>query len=334
MLDYYFKQNMQKHILNIFIAIIILSGTFCSGFAYDQFDFKNENGRFYVAQFAFFILSSGCLGSLLVYNYNRWMAYLGIALSFGVFKTFLLANAPRAEMFESVAIGFCAFIIYYVIRNLKLNGDILKWFLVPAVLNILVIFIQRFDHYPLFFLYVKGVSGLIGSEGLSASYLALTLPLFIKYLRWGAIPCIVAIMACNGALGLIAGVAGLLFYLFFKDKRILIICCVVTILSLLFFMGTPGLKGVKDELHLRASMAVGTLDGIKHNPMLGWGVGSFLPTMAKIPPDDTKFLQIKAQNHILVKLSFLFYSFLFYSYWYPYYYRTVWVLYLESCAFL
>lgn len=292
--------NMNKYITQIFIGIIILSGTFCSGFAYDQFDFKNENGRFYVAQLSFFILSIGCLGSLLIYRYNKWVSYLGIALSFGVFKTFLLANAPKVNMFESTIIGLCAFIAYYAIRNFRLKEDILKWFIIPAAFNIIVVLIQYFDHYPLFFLYVKGVSGLIGNEGMSAAYLALTLPIFFKYFRWGILPCAVAIVVCGGSVGIVAGVIGLLFYLYKTDRKRFMFYSAAMAVILLLLVCVPKSQSVKEELHLRAAMVVGTLDGIKHNPVLGWGVGSFIPVVSQIPPEESEFLGIKLNTQAAI----------------------------------
>lgn len=281
---------MNKNILKIFISIIILSGIFCSGFAYDQFDFKNENNRFYVAQLAFLMMSAGLLGSALIYNFNRWIAWLGVALSFGCLKTFLLANAPKVNMFESVIIGFCAFIIYYFVRKLEYKEDVLKWFLIPAGLNILVVLIQAFDHYPLFFLYVKGISGLIGAEGMTAAYLALTLPLFFKYCRWGVVPCFLVIILCNGAIGLMSGILGMLFYLFHAERRFFRMVVLLTIMLSEIFILSPKFSNFKSDMRLRVSMFAGTLDGIKHNPVLGWGIGSFIPTIAQIPPEDTEFL--------------------------------------------
>ncbi len=280
---------MDKNIFKMFIGIVIFSGIFCSGFAYDQFDFKNENNRFYVAQLAFFMMAAGCLGSALIYNFNRWIAWLGAAFSFGALKTFLLANAPKVNMFESVIIGFCAFLIYYFIRKSDYKEDVLKWFLIPAGLNIIVVFIQAFDHYPLFFLYVKGVSGLIGGEGMTAAYLALILPLFFKYCRWGVIPCFLAIILCNGAIGLIAGVLGMLFYLFHANRKLFRIAVLLAIMFSEIFILTPKFSDFKSDMRLRVSMFAGTLDGIKHNPALGWGIGSFIPTISRIPPEDTGF---------------------------------------------
>jgi len=39
----------------------------------------------------------------------------------------------------------------------------------------------------------------------------------------------------------------------------------------------------------RCAMQVGTLDGIKHNPILGWGLGSFKPMMMQIPEKDSYY---------------------------------------------
>src|SRR3990167_3981351 len=292
---------MTDNLKKIFVGIIIISGTFCSGFAYEQFDFKNENSKFYVAQLAFLMLSTGCMGSYLIYKYNKWISILGAVCSFGVFKTFLLGNAPKVNMFESAIIGLCAFIVYYFIRKNNFKKDFLKWFLIPAIANIVVVLIQAFDHYPLFFLRVDGISGLIGNEGMSAVYLAPTLPLFFKYFKWGLIPCLLAITVCNGSVGFIAGVLGLLFILFHTDMKRFIIYSTVAIICLGLFSLTPKFDAVKGELHLRAAMIVGTLDGIKHNPVLGWGIGSFIPTMAKMPPEETEFLgrRFNSENAIM-----------------------------------
>src|SRR3990167_7321553 len=284
---------MTDNLKKIFVGIIIISGTFCSGFAYEQFDFKNENSKFYVAQLAFLMLSTGCMGSYLIYKYNKWISILGAVCSFGVFKTFLLGNAPKVNMFESAIIGLCAFIVYYFIRKNNFKKDFLKWFLIPAIANIVVVLIQAFDHYPLFFLRVDGISGLIGNEGMSAVYLALTLPLFFKYFKWGIIPCFLAIIMSNGSIGLIAGAFGGLVYSYHRHKGVFYLVFTLLIVFSLIFSNTGKFNSVKGEAKLRAAMIVGTMDGIMHNPVLGWGVGSFIPVFSQIPPEHSEFLGVR-----------------------------------------
>lgn len=285
---------METKIKNIFIGIIVLSGIFYYALVWDNLNAQNENNSFYVAQLAFFMLSAGVLGSILIYEKNKWIGWLGVAYSVGLFKTFLFANASRVYMFESALIGFCGFFIYYFVRHTKLNQDILKWFLIPAVMNIGLVFIQYFDNSLFIPVPVEGVSGFIGREGMTAVYLAMTLPVFFKYFRWGIIPCFVAIVLCHGAVGIVAGAMGSLFYAFnVRTRSEFVLWCVLVVVSCLWFSTTPRFDEVKGNAHLRASMIVGTFDGIKHNPILGWGVGSFVPIVSRITPEDSEYFGIR-----------------------------------------
>jgi len=66
---------------------------------------------------------------------------------------------PQADLFKAVLVGASVFIAYYAARELKLKSDVLKFFLIPAILNIVLIFVQKFDHTAMTFINVQGVTG-------------------------------------------------------------------------------------------------------------------------------------------------------------------------------
>jgi len=279
------------NIENLIILLIVFSGIFCDAIVWEKFNFQNENNKFYVGQLVFFMLTAGLLGAYLIYQYNKWVSWLAVAYSIGLSKTFLFANAPKVNMFESALIGFSAFFIYYFVRHVRLTEEHLKWFLLPAIANIALVFIQFFDNSLFFPVAVEGVSGFLGREGMTAAYLALCLPLFFKYLPKGTLFCFSAIIMCNGAVGLLAGVlVGMFYALHELPKRTMSLLTVMIILSIVAFVQSPRFDSVKEDVHLRASMIVGTVDGIMHNPVLGWGIGSFIPIMSKVKPEDSEYI--------------------------------------------
>jgi len=285
---------MNNKFKNIFIVLIVLSGLFCFGGAWDaytlKFNFQNQNNSFYVAQLSFFWLITGLFGAYLVYTKNKYMGAMVALLSFGLFKTFLCDHAPKTYMYESALIGYSFFIIYYFIRHFEFKENMLKWLMIPASINIFIVFIQAFDKSPIPFLNTSQVSGLLGNEGMAGVYLGLISIVFLKYWKLGYFISLIAIILCDGFVGLIAAIVGGLFYLFFDNKKLFILFLILFLFCGAFtFKYLPGQVGrAKENARLRICMLLGTLDGIKHNPISGWGVGSFIPVVSKILPKESE----------------------------------------------
>jgi len=271
-------------IKKLIIIIIALTGIFT---------FKMENiSRFNTPQLAFFVFSFGILGSYLIYRFNKYLGYLAGLCSLIFLKTMLFQQAPNTFIYESCLAGFCIFGIYYFTRILNLQEDILKWFLIPAILNIILIIIQVFDHNAIRILPVQGLSGFLGNPGVTGAFLGITTPLFIRYWKHGLWLLALALLLCGSTTGIMAGLLSSAFYLYYTNKKyyrlvMLIISMLVILVSLTFLLGKWDYMMV--QAHQRLVFWIGTLDGIKHNPMLGWGVGSFEPIMATIPQAESYY---------------------------------------------
>ena len=290
----------------IFIGLIVLSGLFCFGGAWDaytlKYNFQNENNSFYVAQLSFFWLISGLFGAYLVYTKNKYIGMMAALLSLGLFKTFLCDHAPKPYMFESALIGYSFFLIYYFIRHFDVKENTLKLFLIPASINILIIFIQAFDKSPIAFLNTSQVSGVLGNEGMAGVYLGLTSIIFLRYWKPGYFISLIAIVLCSGFVGLMAAIAGGLFYLFFDNKRLFVLFLVLCMVCGFAFVDKfpSEMNRLKLNSKLRIAMVLGTLDGIKHNPISGWGVGSFIPVVSQMPPEESEFFGIKLNTGVAI----------------------------------
>jgi len=264
----------------IIIGLIVIGGVFF-------FQMKGIN-KFYYSQFSFFILSAGIMASFLFYKKNKWIGYLLALCSFGVFKTFLLRQAPQYYLFESALMGIAIFTVYYVTRQLKLKEDVLKFFLIPAGLNILFLIIQRFDSNIIVFLNVDKVTGFLGGSGITTCYLALTTPIFLRYFSRGFVPLLLVILICVGITAFCACLISALFYLWYADRSAFRGCVFVSLIiiaiAVCFYQ-----KDILLGLNMRLSIWMGTLDALKTNPILGWGTGSFEPTMKVMAKDALLF---------------------------------------------
>lgn len=283
---------MKKYI----IPFIILSGVF-------TYKVGEEVNRFSTAQLSFFLLGVGVLGGIVLWKKNKLMGMLSWAYSFGVFKSLLLQDAPKIFIYGTVLVGTFMFIAYYLMRRFKVKEDILKWFLIPAGLNIILIFLQKFDAGILRFMPIKEASGFIGNGGFASIYLALTTPLFIKYFKPGIPFLMGAIIICNGGVGFIACVISGLVYLFHTNKKVFKISLAVTAISLFIYLPLffQGKFSHRSEVKTRLAMFVGALDGLRHNPILGYGVGSFIPVIAQRDKEGLEYfgVKLKNQDHIL-----------------------------------
>jgi hypothetical protein len=271
------------------IILFILSGLFYFRIP----DIKLD--RFYPAQYAFFIFSSGILGSYLIYQKNKWLGFIFALCSLGFLKTYLLQHAPLEFIFKTALFGSAVFLTYYFVRQQKLNEDILKWFLIPAYLNIALIIVQRFDHNFLSFMPVNQISGFLGNRGMTGCFLMLTTPLFFKFKQLKLLPLLLLALYFSSILALICSLALILFYLW-KIKSNWFKPYYLVLSLILVFIGVFYRGKIIGSLHIRASTIVGTLDGIKHNPILGWGLGSFEPVMIKASQDKLTYLGIKFNN--------------------------------------
>ncbi len=280
--------NMKK-INYLLIGLIILSGIF---FYKGHFD-----GRFKIAQYAFFILSSGLLGSYLLYKKNKWIGLLGAIAMLGFFKTFVFQNNIEEYLFKEFIGGVFIFLLYYAVRELNIKEDIYKWFLIPACLNIGLILIQHFDGIILDFMPVKEVTGFLGNKSLTACFLALTIPIFIRYIPKIIPILIVTVFLCESRVPLIVMlITTMVYYREINIKLYRIYLSIFLIFISIFLMNIVLQKDFLNQKLLgyfwfkeRGSMQIGTLDGIKHNPILGWGIGSMIPITSQVKEADSYY---------------------------------------------
>jgi len=266
--------NMNTKLQNYIISgLIILSGIF-------YYKILNAD-RFFPAQYGFFVFVAVILFSLLIFQKNKWMGYLAILCAFGFLKTFLMQHAPQRHLFQNMLLYLSIFMTYYAYRVLNLKEDLLKLLLIPAILNIILVIIQAFDHNFLSFMPVDGIGGFLGNYGITSCYLAMTTPIFIRYFPIGIPFLLLAFVLCKSLVGILVFMIIVLFYARKINKvrfqPLLVIFLVLLIIFIIF-----NKNKVVNSLGIRVTSIIGTLDGIKHNPILGWGLGSYEPTMEKV----------------------------------------------------
>lgn len=269
---------------DILIALLVFIG--------GVFHFKGQwETRFAPAQYTFFIFTVGMMASYLLYKMNKWMGYLGALFSFSFIKTALCAHAPMRELLEVSFMGGGMLLLYYMTRVMKLKEEALAFFLLPAFMNALLVIIQRFDNNTLAFMPIvesAGAVGFLGVKGKAGIYMAMCLPVFMKKLPFLVPIILLAIICTQSAFALAAAVVAGLFYIFFHNKKVSIALLIVILLTSGFIASRH--KGtLRSEIVTRASMIVGSLDGVMHNPILGWGVGSFKPVMKRVPQRDSMY---------------------------------------------
>ena len=273
--------------------VIIMSGLF-------NYRFNNMSlDRFFLAQWGFLIFAGGILGGMLLLRENLWMGLIAGVCSVGFLKTFLLQQYSEINLFRISLTGFAIFSIYYFTRKFLLKEHVLKIFLIPAIANIILIFIQAFDHKILPFVPVEGVTGFLGNASISAYYLIMTLPLFIKYFKPGIPFLILAILLTKSELAIMGGVIIGLIYLYNINKKLYRLFFLMTIVMILLvissILNNPH-SIIKESLMFRGALFLGVLDGIKYNPILGWGIGSFEPIFSMIKPNNSAYFLGKSFN--------------------------------------
>ncbi len=281
---------MKKRII---IALIVFSGIFY---------YKTIlPGQFHQSQFSFFIFCGGILGSLVLYEKNKWIGYMAGLASLMFLKSYLTMLGPKYALFETTLIGIFIFGIYFASRHLKLTKEHLKWFLVPAILNITLILVQRFDHTQSI-LTVPGITGFLGSTGKVGCFFALTTPLFLEFIPILFPLLLLAIILCKSSIALAICIVSTLVYLGFKNKKLFrIAILILSIASILLVIDTAERKREIGDFGQRMSFWIGTLDGIKHNPVFGWGIGNFENVWNRIPQAETIYWKPYACNYNTVK---------------------------------
>lgn len=245
--------------------------------------------RFYPSQFGFFIFSFGVMGSLLLYKKNKWIGYLCVLCSVMFLKTYLWQQAPIENIYKDVLIGAGIFGIYYAARELITNERYLLFFCIPAVLNSILIIIQKYDHNLLPFMPVRGIQGFLGNPSISGCFIALTIPIFLKYYK-KLLPLVIAGVLLSGSwTAVLIMAASALIYLRKQENKLWIISIILFVIAFSTNVFFKERVRFTEDIKQRSAMYLGTLDGIKHNPILGWGVGNFEPIISQVKPADSHY---------------------------------------------
>lgn len=286
---------MEKIFNIILILLISLNGVF---FYKGYFDTP-----FRFSQYAFFIFSVGVLGSYLLYKKNRWIGLLGLVAIFGFFRSYALQQVYSIEtLFQEFIGGVFIFLLYYITRELNIKEDKLKWFLIPASLNIFLILIQKFDGNALnFMLVTPEVTGFLGNVSLSSCFFALTTPIFLRYIPYSFFPLFIVSVLCESRMPLLALIVSSLVYWNYANKKLyrlaLFVFCLITAILIIDIVYVGNLNNfyVSKKLTIgfcfreRGAMQVGTIDGAMKNPILGWGIGSMIPIMSRITEKESQY---------------------------------------------
>ncbi|MFH1640557.1 MAG: hypothetical protein ABIA66_01200 [Candidatus Omnitrophota bacterium] len=270
----------------LFVALIIFSGIF-------YYRVPDQRG-FDPAQFSFFVFSAGMLGSWMLYKSNRYLGLLAGLFAVSFLKTYLLGQGEYLYLYKEALIGFSIFSVYYAVRVLDIKEDILKWFLIPIGLNILLVFIQKFDG-GIDFVPVRNMTGFLGNISVTSTYLALGMPICLYYFPKFAPFLLITSAICCSRVPFTAMVISALVYLWYTNKAMFKRYAIITFVGITLFFSYFGIfnRGYfKDWSYWfkeRGSFIVGTLDGVMHNPIAGWGIGSFEPVMKRIPEEESYY---------------------------------------------
>ena len=201
-------------------------------------------------------------------------------------------------LFKAGLFGTALFLTYSAVRNLKINENMLKLFLIPAILNIILVILQAFDSNIVSFIPVSGVGGFLGNRGLTACFLAITTPLFIKYCKLGLPFLFLALLLCQTFTAILACVCVVMFYFWYSKRKQLewwLVACGLILALVGLFHKNNNMFGFE----VRHKTYMETINMIGRNPILGWGVGSYLPIMTDValknmePEQDNKISSIR-----------------------------------------
>ena len=249
------------------------------------FSVPGENNLVNTPQSAWLIFSSGVLLSFLLAQKDKGVGLLCFLVFISFLRTILINKVPKAALFDWTTVCFSVFLIYFAIRHFNVQENILKYVLVPACLNILLVFLQAMVPQTLPF-EKKEICGFFGNAGLTARFLGMITPIFIRYLKAGLPFLLAAILLCQGFVGLLAFMVCCLFVLR-KNKKIFYALLVMSLIvfALICFK-------YSGQTMLRASMMAGTLNGIFYHWFWGWGLGSFVYVVGQVPPEESVYLGI------------------------------------------
>lgn len=267
------------------ISLIILSGAF-------YYYVPLMASGYYFSQRVILIVSCSMLFSFLLYKKNKWFGAIGWLASIVLWKTFLEKHSPTLNIYDDLIFGACILATYYLARTFDLKENILRWFMIPALLNVGAIIIQFFDHYSFPLIPAteyKDTIGLLGNASVSACFIAMTTPIFMRYKRGLLSLLFLAIILAKSSIALLIFLMTYLFYLW-HDKRKRFLFNAILVSLLLIVGGYYYKERLTVEVKQRLTMYVGTLDGIKHNPILGWGIGSFEPVISRVPPEESRYM--------------------------------------------
>lgn len=236
-------------------------------------------------QMCWLVFCAGMLLSFLLGKQSRMAGILFACISASFLYTALFNKAPKIDLYAGMMTAFAVALTYYWTRATRFQEHDLRFFLIPAVINILFVFLTAV--FPkLIPLRSEGVCGLLGAPGLTATFLSMTTPIFLRYFKPGLFALAAAILLCQGETGFLAFMVCLIFH--YRKERI--VCAELIIITFLLIVW-----GYMHEPHaylLRLSMMAGALSGIFHHPFLGWGMGSFVNVMASIPPSDSVYFGV------------------------------------------
>jgi hypothetical protein len=256
------------------------------------FPIASETNLTRVPQLAWFIFSGGTMMSFLLHKRNKLAAILLFIVMAQFLRAILVVNVPKVFLYEALMFSLATALVYHAARTSVISEKILKWFLFPALINIIFIFIQKFIPQVL---PLKGfdVCGMLGNAGFSAMFLGLTTPLFIRYFKIGIPFLLAAILFCEGFVGTLIFIS--CFIPFMKDRRLRTVLCftMIAVGFIIFFR-------YNDQFMIRISMLVGSLDGIMHHPFLGWGMGTFVPVISKIPEAESVYFGVPFNSNYIM----------------------------------
>jgi O-antigen ligase len=110
---------------------------------------------------------------------------------------------------------------------------------------------------------------------------------------------LLAIFFCDSFIAILAAILTILFILYFKNKKFFTILLVLLIILSGVFAGIL-VKGhllkIREGIAFRLSSYLGTFHGIRYNPILGWGIGTFEPIIAMVKIEKSAYFMGRSFN--------------------------------------
>lgn len=272
----------------ILIALIILSGTFfCKIVGVPNITDIPQSVLFYFTGYM-----AVCA---LLLKRNVFAAIIMLIIGASFIITVLSHKSNSSALLDGAVMSFTCACVYLFVREMKLKETTLKWFLVPAWINIIFVYFQALAPG---LLPLKGdeICGLLGNAGLTATFLGMTTPIFFRYCKFGLPALLSSLFVLSGSVGILAFASCMLFYLNRTSKKLFILALVVLTLGLTFYLSDH-----RGELKNRISYASQTISGILYHPIVGWGMGTYEEVMSKVSEIGSMKLgdQISGDRRIL-----------------------------------